>query len=148
MKKRIVDGTIENPIIYYIRQADMAAEKQSSIPIVTVALAKYIGEAFKEEYCRGIAICSPSDNPDKSVGRHFAIKRMRKAFHSGNVSMKIREDWILELIIGFHDAWNHPGSLVYKSAAPIKPKKKEWELFVNAERRYNNYDSKSDRKNI
>lgn len=140
MKERIVDGTIENPIIYYIRQNNIAVEKQGGIPVVTVAIAKYIGKDNKEEYCRGIAICSPYDNPDKSIGRGFAIKRMRKAFHSRNVSMRIREDWILELIIGFHEAMMHPGSLVYKSAAPIKPKKKEWDLFVNAEKRYENYE--------
>ena len=51
---------------YYIRS--------NGEPTVTVCLLKREGE---EGYARGVAICSPHDNPVKSVGRSLAENRAK-----------------------------------------------------------------------
>jgi hypothetical protein len=136
-----IDGTMKNPIIYYIRDG-------KNRPIITVALARTLNKfdtngvnitSYGYRYYRGIALCSPDDNVDKEVGKALAIKRLRKAYHSEKVDMPIKNDYFFHIIMEFHNAYTHPGSLVYKSAADIKPKSKEMRLFGSAEKRYDNY---------
>jgi len=64
-KERIMDTRF-----YYLRDLQ-------NKPLVTVCLAK----DTTGQYYRGIAICSPKDNPVKRVGRQIALGRVLRALH-------------------------------------------------------------------
>ena len=55
---------------YYLRD-------EANRPLVTVCLAT----DTKGQHYRGIAICSPKDNPVKRVGKQIALGRVFRALH-------------------------------------------------------------------
>lgn len=66
-------------MIYYYYLRDKAKR-----PVVTICLLQENGVA-----CRGVAICSPLDSPNKKLGRAIALGRARRALQKQKSGMPI-----------------------------------------------------------
>lgn len=95
---------------YYIRSAERK-------PVVTVCLACWNGQI-----ARGVALCAPSDNPSKAIGRQVAYGRAVKALIRQGSSLSCRlarrrklvEHWSLDPAISL-------GAYAFKSRYRPQP---------------------------
>lgn len=73
---------LDNDKFYYYYFRD-----DNNNPLITVCLLK-----GKEGIAKGIAVCSPDDNPEKVEGKSIAKKRALKAYLGKRIGEHIRSD--------------------------------------------------------
>lgn len=90
-----------NRFFYYLR------DKQNR-PVVTVCIVECGGK-----FARGVAICSPLDNPNKKIGRMIAEGRAFKALEKGSGD----EIWRGPILLTLHELvrLNNSNEIVSKS---------------------------------
>lgn len=96
---------------YYLRGAIVSKKKDEdgfyrvckNVPLVSIFLIKE-GELVS----RGVAICGPSDNPDKYIGRWLAHINAIEARDSKKTTKKIKRTEALRVLNQALDMYNRP----------------------------------------